>query len=84
MVISLDCHWCANLDEPHEAHALAKGHFDLIIDLDRERQDRQEADLNLGRWKAWAVEDMKRHAKERVTRQAKWLRDLGKKGTAHA
>ena len=39
MTTNLDCHWCANLEEPHEAHALAKGHFDLVVDLDRERQD---------------------------------------------
>lgn len=83
MTTNLDCHWCANLDEPHEAHALAKSHFDLVIDLDRERQERHEDDLNLLRWKAWAVEDMQRHARERITRQRRQLHNIGK-GTTHA
>ena len=78
----LGCHWCLNLQEPHASHALANDYFGLVIDLDRERQDRREADRNLLRWKAWAVEDMQRHGRERVARQAKWLRDLSKKGTA--
>ena len=84
MTANLDCHWCAKLQEPHEAHALAKSYFDLVIALDREKQEHHEAELNLKGWKAWAVEDMQRHARERTAWQRRLLRDLSKKGTAHA
>ena len=35
----VNCHWCINLCEPHESHALAKEFYDCLIAEDTARQE---------------------------------------------
>ena len=35
----MTCHWCTALNEPHEAHAVAKGYFDLVFANDQMRDE---------------------------------------------